>query len=395
MSDTKKYTPDKLYKIYELKLMNERKLIFIHIHSNHTKYIKYITDIYSIFYDDKISYKLVTDKEYIKIPPEKEQIHIDKYNYIKDITTEEYLENLLKYQESYSSLFMNGKKKGTINRSILRNDSNSNEFDIRQFIERGQSSRQKLYEPLYTVPCINNMDRIDSSNVTYYDLQKCSNNYHILSKNELNMDSYLILYNHHLKSAGIIFKNTNIAVYNILCNIYNNSTKSEYVNEIYNNISDISIVKEIKLPRNIANELKNRFEMSDDISIEETTDIISEYEKENTTEETKQFINSYYEIVDDIEYRIKFTTLVNTIVEKLEITNNQHIKTLKQRLPYLLSDMKLKKKRYSDGMYWFGLKEKKFIISIPIPGSMPIPGTNPIKGSDMDYKKIFNKIHGI
>lgn len=70
-------------------------------------------------------------------------------------------------------------------------------------------------------------------------------------------------------------------------------------------------------------------------------------------------VNSLYEIDDNLENRIKFTDVYQMVCRKYLITNNNS-KKVNYLLPKVLKDIGLNKKRYSDGVYWYGLKERSF-----------------------------------
>lgn len=65
-------------------------------------------------------------------------------------------------------------------------------------------------------------------------------------------------------------------------------------------------------------------------------------------------IKNNYTFDNDIEHRIKFSKLLNDISNEMHI-HESHLTFIKSILPQLLKELKLEKKRYSDGMYWFGI----------------------------------------
>ena len=76
-------------------------------------------------------------------------------------------------------------------------------------------------------------------------------------------------------------------------------------------------------------------------------------------------IKNNYTFNNDIDHRIKFTELLNDIAYDMHV-NESHIKFLKSILPQLLKELKLDKKRYSDGMYWYGIVKNCVKTDIPI-----------------------------
>ena len=74
----------------------------------------------------------------------------------------------------------------------------------------------------------------------------------------------------------------------------------------------------------------------------------------------RTFIEKHFNLNNKIEDKIKFTTLFNKIVELMLLKNNiQEKKKLKQLLPKVLKSLKLNKKRYKDGNYWYGIQLKE------------------------------------
>lgn len=66
------------------------------------------------------------------------------------------------------------------------------------------------------------------------------------------------------------------------------------------------------------------------------------------------YINSNYHISNNIEKRIKVSVLQDNVQKELRINDNN----LKYRFASILSEIGLQKKRYSDGMYIYGIEPK-------------------------------------
>lgn len=86
-----------------------------------------------------------------------------------------------------------------------------------------------------------------------------------------------------------------------------------------------------------------------------------------TFETIKLFLETTYTINHNIENRIQFSTIYNKIVQDTHIMNENDKTTLHKLLPIVLKDLGLAKKRYSTGIFWYGLilqnKESSGIIS--------------------------------
>jgi hypothetical protein len=73
----------------------------------------------------------------------------------------------------------------------------------------------------------------------------------------------------------------------------------------------------------------------------------------------KKFLNSKYTIDDDINHKMKASTLYDIIINSniVKIDNNK-IGGFRTRLSKYLKDIGLQKKRYNDGFYYYGIVEK-------------------------------------
>jgi hypothetical protein len=67
------------------------------------------------------------------------------------------------------------------------------------------------------------------------------------------------------------------------------------------------------------------------------------------------YIKNYYNISNQPDKRIKVSTLLEDVEKDLNITSSQN---LKYRFASMLAELGLQKKRYSDGMYIYGIESK-------------------------------------
>lgn len=79
-------------------------------------------------------------------------------------------------------------------------------------------------------------------------------------------------------------------------------------------------------------------------------------------DEMKELITKYFTITTSLENRVKFTNIWEIITSKLKISE-PYVSYLKRQLPIILEDLKLQKKRYSDGIYWYGLLKKDIVTA--------------------------------
>lgn len=71
----------------------------------------------------------------------------------------------------------------------------------------------------------------------------------------------------------------------------------------------------------------------------------------------KQYILANYDLDNKVENRIQFTTLLNDINKGLYVSG-EFYEMMKKSLPFVLTDLKLNKKRFTNGFFWYGLKKK-------------------------------------
>jgi hypothetical protein len=79
-----------------------------------------------------------------------------------------------------------------------------------------------------------------------------------------------------------------------------------------------------------------------------------------TIDEIKTLINKYFAIDNNPANKIKFTNIWEIISSKIKVSES-YINYIKRQLPVILTDLGLKKKRFTDGMYWYGLTKKTII----------------------------------
>lgn len=76
--------------------------------------------------------------------------------------------------------------------------------------------------------------------------------------------------------------------------------------------------------------------------------------------QVKKFLNSKYVVNDDINYKMKASTLYDIIINSRAIKiDNDKMAGFRTRLSKYLKDLGLQKKRYNDGFYYYGIVEKQ------------------------------------
>ena len=91
-------------------------------------------------------------------------------------------------------------------------------------------------------------------------------------------------------------------------------------------------------------------------AIENLFDIakINAHEAENAL--ILSYIKTNYHISDDVSKRIKVSVLLEEVQKELKLTNTN----LKHKFANILSEIGLQKKRFSDGMYLYGIESKAY-----------------------------------
>ena len=117
--------------------------------------------------------------------------------------------------------------------------------------------------------------------------------------------------------------------------------------------------------------------------------------------EMKELITKYFTITTNLENRVKFTNIWEIITSKLKISE-PYVSYLKRQLPIILEDLKLQKKRYSDGIYWYGLVKRDIISETnmldEIKLSRPIDDntyTNYLKERDNEIKEAIPSLNEV
>lgn len=161
-----------------------------------------------------------------------------------------------------------------------------------------------------------------------------------------------IWYNH-------MFMNGFITEWEASLKHYNIDNKSVKLLGYFN---EISIFKNIEIDGVVIQELENLFNtelFNDKTQFQEKVDMILTSNNKVCPNllKIKQYILDNYNLDNDVEHRIQFTTLLNEIYKGLNVSN-EYYEMLKKSLPLVLVELNLNKKRYSSGFFWYGLVKK-------------------------------------
>ena len=243
------------------------------------------------------------------------------------------------------------------------NDKNKDKFTTKKYIFETQENVSEIsniecYNFEYNVlsPSFsNNAYQLD--NCATYDLSELSK---IQSSGEKqinlkNVDIYVIMYNIKYNKSFII-KNPSEDEIDLIencdkygfVNITNIQTNNNEILELTNNtfgLSEFNSVNELNLKLNAFAEnieyIYKHVKLNDSFMTEEN--------------KVKTFIHNNFTIDNNIENRMKSSLLYDKIIDS-KIINRENIPSFKIRLAKYLQNMNLEKKRYSDGIYYYGIK---------------------------------------
>jgi hypothetical protein len=173
-----------------------------------------------------------------------------------------------------------------------------------------------------------------------------------ISRSELTA-SHKVLYNRHFFNAILVDKFT----YDLLFS--SDHTKKlmpeiEVISELY--LKDDAELNDFS--QLIAHEI---FYSADDLR-----KIVNFYLSKNNTEcpsitAIRKYINANFTLDSDIANRIQFKVLFDDICAGMNINPKYH-EAIKRSLPLLLTELGLAKKRYSEGIFWYGLKKMSRLL---------------------------------
>jgi membrane carboxypeptidase/penicillin-binding protein len=84
--------------------------------------------------------------------------------------------------------------------------------------------------------------------------------------------------------------------------------------------------------------------------------------KKDEEEQVKLFINTKYIIDNDVNHKMKASTLYDSVIDSsLIFIDNNNLAGFRIRLSKYLKELGLQKKRYNDGVYYYGILEKNNI----------------------------------
>ena len=133
------------------------------------------------------------------------------------------------------------------------------------------------------------------------------------------------------------------------------------IQEIKKIFPELELINKCQLNDNMILILTNEIYIDFNDAKNKVNNLLNNNIEKISINEIKQLINKYFDISSDSNDIIKFTNIFNKISCDI-IINDKLSNYIKKQLPNVLLDLGLEKKRYSDGIYWYGLIPKKDII---------------------------------
>ncbi len=207
---------------------------------------------------------------------------------------------------------------------------NSNNYDFNKFnLVSVQDNFQKTN--MDTSYAQNDKQNIIGFNFsTDYNMYKDISNYH----------DYYVLYNRYFLSTKFI--------------------KTDEINKIQldKHFPELKILAIINVKNEMLDELKDQlYNITDEDFISSKLDsFINKKTVKPTFDMLKNIINKVFKRTSDINDRIQFNTIYTYVINELNKSICDEDKTIVTKLlPLVLKDIGLEKKRYSTGIFWYGL----------------------------------------
>jgi hypothetical protein len=194
------------------------------------------------------------------------------------------------------------------------------------------------------------------------------------------------------KSYYILYNTTYEAV--LICE------KNYKLSQIVNEFNDFKLVREyIDLMENTFNNINEYFTKNmyctEETLIKKLDAFENLYDISKTCplEEEKRlilyYVKSNYLISDNMDKRIKVSVLLEEVQKELNIKDNSN---LRYRFATILSELGLQKKRYSDGMYVYGIETKAY-HRIKEVNDLTFNMTSLVRDRDEELKRISKDKH--
>ena len=172
---------------------------------------------------------------------------------------------------------------------------------------------------------------------------------------------YSFINGYQLSNDSIEIKKEAFIYYNTYFNKVVTLMKQLSDEELTEMFKELTYVSNVEGKEEDIENLKTALEKNYFFNIDQLDGFIKFYkaDKKITEKQIQSCLETNFKFNNNVENRIKFTDLFNKLIFMLNIDHdNDAQKVVKQMLPRVLKSMKLNKKRYSDGNYWYGIKLK-------------------------------------
>jgi hypothetical protein len=329
-----------------------------------TDYDKY----YLTHFDEKLINNLQILYKIIDIEIEIKNISIQSFNYVKDNFSNFLIKKLL-----YKELPTNSLELSVIEQNIITDIKSIEQFFIIQDkyslqMDNNVSNKNepvkndiKIFKPHIIKPHVIKSQIIENNIIDNFkplNFDSINNSYYLISNDWTSQNIY--------NDIDIKFKPITFVLYNITTN------KGIVVDFDVSNIdivSDFIIIKKyLELGEEIYESLNKMFNNKEFLDKDDYEKKVLSFEvlygfniqtKNAYKEKTiiMNYLKENYDISEDINKRMKASTIIEYIQRDLFLDISNKLEFSKKVSQYLL-ELNLKKKRFSDGIYYYGIESK-------------------------------------
>lgn len=252
------------------------------------------------------------------------------------------------------------------NKCVIYKDDELNSFDSKNNDDINEYKQDAKYTK------ITKSDKLGDTNITAYNAEynvlypPFGSNNELLNKSleeeevqnkklitviiNLNFFQTMVLIEPDLISLEIIHENTEYGFFELFTISYNddNTELETFINKNYDCVF-FNGAEELNNTLLFTSKFIESIQVKNDINISLTEEKIS----------VKTYLRDHFTISTDIDKKMKASVLYDTIIDSnlCKIDKNK-MSSFRNRLSNYLKDIGLKKKRYNDGYYYYGIVEK-------------------------------------
>lgn len=247
--------------------------------------------------------------------------------------------------------------------TLIKTNQNLNSYT--QSPVKKLNSTEKEFQPISYNNKLAPFENLKSESVTEKEIQPISDNNKLVLSEDLNLNIFHVMYNMNTSLALVLSQKEIFAA--IDENPKSENTNFGFFTRIMEFFPEIKYINQITTKHHalLYDILNNKY-------FDNLTDAANHFEsyyRKNPTlnsqlhrptyDTVKRFIIDQYELSDNIIHKYKFTAFYQELQLKMGFSPeyNDFVRNI---LPQVLKDLKLQKKRYSDGMYWYGLLAKPY-----------------------------------